>query len=73
MHGLDMLIRFLAVMTDIRGHIPQPDRFEPFRDDSASGGGFGGLFGNLAGLVIAIAIFITALTGAALLASYWPS
>ncbi|WP_315701523.1 MULTISPECIES: hypothetical protein [unclassified Bradyrhizobium] len=73
MHGLEMLIRVFAVLTSIRGHIPQSDRFEPFRDDSAAGGGFGGPLRTVVGLVVATAAFAAALTGAVLLAARWPN
>lgn len=73
MHGLEMLIRVFAVLTGIRGHIPQSDRFEPFRDDPSAGGGAGGPLRNLAGLMIATMAFAAALTGAVLLATRWPN
>ncbi len=38
MHALEVLIRVLAVVCDIRGHIPQSDGFESFRDESVPRG-----------------------------------
>lgn len=70
MDGLDMLIRvfagaLVAGLSSIRGHIPQCDRFEPFRDHSFTGAG--GAFGHLTGLVT-IAGFAAAVVGAVVLA-----
>lgn len=70
MDGLDMLIRLfagvlLSGLSSIRGHIPQCDRFEPFRGHAGTGAG--GAFGHLTGLVT-FAGFAAALVGAVVLA-----
>jgi hypothetical protein len=41
MEALDLFIRMVAVLSGIRGHIPQSDGFESFRDDSAPAGPLG--------------------------------
>jgi hypothetical protein len=38
MEALDLFIRMFAILSDIRGHIPQSDGFESFRSDSAPTG-----------------------------------
>ena len=35
MDVLDLMIRIFAVVSNIRGHIPQSDGFDTFRDDLA--------------------------------------
>ena len=48
MDALDVLIRVFAAVCDIRGHIPQSDGFESFRDDSVP-----------SGLASSVAMFLT--------------
>ncbi|MGY3450171.1 hypothetical protein [Bradyrhizobium sp. USDA 4353] len=69
MEALDLLIRLFAVLTEIRGHIPQSDGFESFRDDSAPSG----LLGNLAMFMTTLFCVAAAVAFVVLLAVRWLS
>ncbi|WP_257166516.1 hypothetical protein [Bradyrhizobium sp. SRS-191] len=69
MEALDLLIRLFAVLTDIRGHIPQSDGFESFRDDSVPSG----LLGNLAMFMTTLFCVAAAVAFVVLLAVRWLS
>jgi len=43
MEALEMLIRFFAALSGIRGHIPHSGDLESFRDDSAPAGRLGNI------------------------------
>ena len=63
MEALEMLIRFFAVLSGIRGHIPRSGDFESFRDDSTPTGLLGGvaMFLTTVFCVAAAVAFVTLL------------
>ncbi|WP_315812900.1 MULTISPECIES: hypothetical protein [unclassified Bradyrhizobium] len=69
MEALQFLIRSFALLAGIRGHIPQSDGFESFRDES----GPTGLLGNIAMFMTTMFCLAAAVAFAALLALRWLS
>ncbi|CCE00379.1 hypothetical protein [Bradyrhizobium sp. STM 3809] len=67
MEALDLLIRLFAVLTNVRGHIPQSDGFESFRDDSTPAS----LLGNIALFMTTLFCIAAALAFVVLLAVRW--
>ncbi|CAL75134.1 conserved hypothetical protein [Bradyrhizobium sp. ORS 278] len=69
MEALDLLIRLFAVLANVRGHIPQSDGFESFRDESAPAG----LLGNIALFMTTLFCIAAAVTFVVLLTVRWLS
>ncbi|GLH78817.1 hypothetical protein SSBR45G_37260 [Bradyrhizobium sp. SSBR45G] len=69
MDVLDLLIRLLAVLIDVRGHIPQSGGFESFRDDSTPTG----LFGHIALFLTTMFCIAAAVAFVVLLSVRWLS
>ncbi|ABQ38712.1 MULTISPECIES: hypothetical protein [Bradyrhizobium] len=67
MDVLDLMIRIFAVVSNIRGHIPQSDGFDSFRDDQAPVG----LLGNLAMFLTTVFCVAAGLAFVTLLAIRW--
>ncbi|CCD95203.1 conserved hypothetical protein [Bradyrhizobium sp. ORS 375] len=69
MEALDLLIRLFAALANVRGHIPQSDGFESFRDDAAPTG----LLGNIAMFMTTLFCIAAAVAFVVLLAVRWLS
>ncbi|MGC2778280.1 MAG: hypothetical protein WA418_21870 [Bradyrhizobium sp.] len=69
MEALDLMIRFFAVLANIRGHIPRSDGFDSFGDDSAPSG----LLGNIAMFMTTVFCIAAAVAFIVLLAVRWLS
>lgn len=69
MEAVQLLIRSFALLAGIRGHIPQSDGFESFRDES----GPTGLLGNIAMFMTTVFCIAAAVAFIVSLAVRWLS
>ncbi|MGJ4927079.1 hypothetical protein ACQR1I_03640 [Bradyrhizobium sp. HKCCYLS2038] len=69
MDALELLIGIFAALCNVRGHIPQSDGFESFRDDSAPDG----LLGNIAMFLTTVFCIAAGVAFVVLLAVRWLS
>ncbi|BAM87350.1 conserved hypothetical protein [Bradyrhizobium oligotrophicum S58] len=69
MDALGLLIRVFALVSNVRGHIPQSDGFESFRDES----GPTGLLGNIAMFMTTVFCIAAGVAFVVLLAVRWLS
>ncbi|CCE07041.1 conserved hypothetical protein [Bradyrhizobium sp. STM 3843] len=73
MHGLEILIRFFAVLSEIRGHIPQSDGFPAFSNHSRPDASLAGTFIKVLGFVAAAGGVAAALATISVAALHWLS